>query len=137
MRIVLDTNVLVSGLLNPYGPPGRIVLLAAAGDVQLCYDPRILGEYLDVLSRPKFAFHPEQVEALLDQICAEGESVVPRPLGHPLPDPDDDMFLEVAIGAAVDYLVTGNIRHYPARSRGGILVISPTQFVAMWRPEET
>ena len=48
MKVVLDTNVLVSGLLNPYGPPGRIVQLAAAGELQLCLDARILAEYREV-----------------------------------------------------------------------------------------
>ena len=43
MRLVVDTNVLVSGLLSPFGPPGVIVNLIAAGRVRLCYDTRIFG----------------------------------------------------------------------------------------------
>ena len=64
MKIVLDTNVLVSGLLNPYGPPGRIVQMVAAGALQLCFDARIICEYRDVLVRPVFGFQAEHVEAL-------------------------------------------------------------------------
>ncbi len=55
MRIVVDTNVLVSGLLNPYGSPGRILDLVLSGRIQVLYDDRILEEYQDVLARPQLA----------------------------------------------------------------------------------
>ena len=129
MRIVLDTNVLVSGLLNPYGPPGQIVVLVAAGEVSLCFDARILAEYREVLLRPKFDFHARHVEALLEQIRAAGASAAAAPLRDPLPDRDDEPFLEVAIAAPADYLVTGNPRHYPAPLRGGVQVATPRKFI--------
>jgi len=129
VKIVLDTNVLVSGLLNPYGPPGHIVRMVAAGDLLLCFDARILCEYREVLLRPAFPFQSHQVDALLEQITAAGEPVAGRPLAHGLPDRDDAPFLEVAIAAAADYLVTGNPRHYPAGLRQGVRVVSPAQFV--------
>ena len=53
MRIVLDTNVLVSGLLNPNGTPGRILDLILGRYLTLLYDDRIIGEYSDVLARPQ------------------------------------------------------------------------------------
>ena len=56
MRIVLDTNVLVSGFLSPYGPPGAILRSILAGSITLCFDERILTEYRDVLTRGRFAF---------------------------------------------------------------------------------
>ena len=133
MRIVLDTNVLVSGLLNPYGPPGQIVEMAASGELSLCFDARILGEYRAVLLRPKFGFRPNHVEVLLEQIQAVGESVAASPLPHPLPDRDDEAFLEVAIAAAAEYLVTGNPRRYPARCRGVLQVVSPAGFLEIYR----
>jgi putative PIN family toxin of toxin-antitoxin system len=121
MMIALDTNVLVSGLLNPYGAPGQIVRMVAAGNVALCFDARILGEYREVLMRPKFPFRAEQIDALLDQIRAAGESVSPRPCPHALPDHDDEAFLEAALATGV-CLVTGNPKHYPARCREGVRV---------------
>ena len=133
MRIVLDTNVLVSGLLNPYGAPGRIVQMVAAGELALCFDARILCEYREVLMRPAFPFQAEQVDALLDQIGAAGEPAPARPLAWELPDPDDAAFIEVALAADADYLVTGNPRHYPARCCGGVNVVSPMKFVEMVR----
>lgn len=91
---VLDTNVLVSGLLNPHGPPGRIVDLLLAGSLQLLFDDRILDEYREVLLRPRFGFAPEEVTALLDLLVAEGEPVLAEALGLELSDPGDVPFLE-------------------------------------------
>jgi putative PIN family toxin of toxin-antitoxin system len=133
MKIVLDTNVLVSDLLNPYGPPGQIVRMAAAGNLSLAFDARLLGEYGDVLLRPKFDFRAEHVEALTEQIRTGGTSASAEPLSRPLPDRDDEPFLEVAIAAAAGYLVTGNPRHYPAPLRGGVRVVTPTEFIEIIR----
>ena len=130
MRIVLDTNVLVSALLSPFGPPAEILRLVTTGLVRVCHDARILGEYRQVLLRPAFPFRPLQVESLLDQIEADGEPVTAFSLSHRLPDPDDEAFLEVALAAKARYLVTGNLRHYPLRSREGVQVVSPRAFVS-------
>ncbi len=135
MRIVLDTNVLVAGLLNPFGPPGRIVLMVAGGELTLAFDARILTEYREVLARPRFAFRGEEIDALLDQIASAGEAVIAAPLKERLPDPDDEAFLEVAVAAGVDYLVTGNSRHYPPSLCGGIRVVAPAEFLELFRAE--
>ena len=137
MRIVLDTNVLVSGLLNPFGSPGRIVQLVAAGELSLCYDARILCEYRDVLLRPGFGFRSDHVDRLLEQIRTAGEPVAAVPLAHRLPDRDDEPFLEVAVAAAAEYLVTGNLRHYPARARGDTRVLSPAAFLKIFQANRT
>ena len=63
MRIVLDTNVLVSGLLSPHRPPGEIVRLVSGGLVSLCLDARIVAEYRDVLARPRFGFDQAALRA--------------------------------------------------------------------------
>jgi putative PIN family toxin of toxin-antitoxin system len=133
MKIVLDTNVVVSGLLNPHGPPGQIVSMVAAGKLALYYDARILDEYLAVLSRSRFEFSIEHIEALLAQVRVVGELVAPRPLRQRLPDPEDEKFLEAAIAADAAYLVTGNLRHYPASSRQGIEVATPAEFLEVLR----
>ncbi len=132
MKVVLDTNVLVSGLLNPYGPPGRIVQVVASGELQLCLDARILAEYREVLRRPAFPFHGEEVDALLRQVHAVGEPVAAT-LAQALPDSDDEPLLEVAIGADAEYLVTGNIRHFAVNSRSGVRVVSPAEFLEICR----
>ena len=58
MRIVLDTNVLVSGLLHSQGNPGQVLALALAGAVQVCHDPRILAEYTGGPCTPPFPIQP-------------------------------------------------------------------------------
>lgn len=129
MNIVLDTNVLVSGLLNPHGAPGEIVRLVSAGSLTLCYDARILTEYRAVLFRPKFQFNTHHLDILLAQIQNTGRVIAAAPLPHHLPDPDDEPFLAVAIAAPAEHLVTGNIKHFPESTRQNIFVVSPTEFL--------
>jgi putative PIN family toxin of toxin-antitoxin system len=130
--IVLDTNVVVSGLLRPHSKPATILRLVATGVLRVAYDERILAEYREVLRRPKFPFSSEQIRAFLDQTEAEGEVVVALPLKSALPDPDDAPFLEVAVAAHADALITGNTRHYPARARQGMPVLDPAGFLDRW-----
>lgn len=130
MRIVLDTNVLVSGLLSPGGPPGRIVDLVAAARVTVAHDDRILSEYRAVLARPRLGIEPSEAAAVLDVIAYEGLYLSASPLDVELPDPDDLPFLEVAVGAVADALVTGNARHFrPLRGAHDAHVCSPAEFV--------
>lgn len=129
MRIVLDTNVLVSGLLNSYGACGGILGLLLEGRVTVCADARILMEYGDVLRRPELSIDPVRATAVLDFIAGVAEMHVGTALRNPMPDPDDAAFLEVALAAGVDALVTGNLRHFPARSRAGVSVLSPADFL--------
>jgi len=131
LRIVLDTNVLVSGLLNPHGAPGRIVDLLTSGDLVLLHDDRIIAEYREVLARPRFGFGGADVSALLGFIEWSGEAVVARPLGVVLPDPDDLPFLEVAAAGEADALVSGNTRHFkPTRGKHRVKVCDPARFWA-------
>ena len=117
MKIVLDTNVLVSGLLKRGGNPGEIVALALGGAVRVCHDTRILAEYAEVLSRPRFKFDPHHVRTVLSKIRADGLSVQSKVSVSGLPDADDASFLEVALSCGADYLVTGNIAHFPPSLR--------------------
>ena len=129
MRIVVDTNVLVSGLISPFGPPGILVSLVAGGTLQVCYDARILAEYREVLERPAFSFRPADINSLLSQIAIKGVRVAPKPLASRLPDAGDQPFLEVAVAAGVEFLVTGNLKHYPLCRREGVRVVSPREFL--------
>ncbi len=133
MRIVLDTNVLVSGLLSPFGPPGEVVRMLSSGAVTLCLDARILAEYDEVLARPRFGFDPDAVAALLDYVVFVGETAAPQPLAARLPDPDDEPFLEVALACGADCLVTGNLAHFPPESCWDVSVVSPAGFVERFR----
>jgi putative PIN family toxin of toxin-antitoxin system len=136
MRIVLDTNVLVSGLLSPFGPPAEIVRMVSSGELTLCLDARLLSEYADVLRHPRFQFDEDKVAALLDQIEHDGLLVAPGPLPESLPDPDDEPFLAVAIAGDAECLVTGNLDHFPARLRQGVRILSPAGFLKFYRKRD-
>lgn len=132
MNIVLDTNVLVAGLLTPFGPCGEIVRLVSAGALSLCYDARILAEYHEVLRRPKFKFDAEKTVSLLDYIEYRGCVTASTPLPAPLPDPDEEPFLAVAIAGRAVCLITGNSKHYPPKLRAGVKVLSPSEFITFY-----
>lgn len=135
MKVVLDTNVLVSGLLNPFGAPGKIVVMVSTGDLSLCYDARIISEYREVLKRPKFSFNQTLMNYLLDQISSCGVLVAASPLADDLPDPDDNPFLEVAWAGEARCLVTGNLKHYPNKLRHGVVVVSPNELLEIYRKQ--
>lgn len=127
MIVVLDTNVVVSAFLSPYGPPTRFVDAAVAGHLALAVDGRLLAEYRDVLTRPEFGFSAADVDVVLRVIALQARAVTAQPLAVRLPHRDDEPFLEVALAAEADALVTGNIRHYPVRARAGMAVLTPRE----------
>ena len=137
MKVVLDTNVLVAGMLarpGPPGPPGLILEALAAGDFELCLDDRILAEYLDVLSRRHLKIKDAAVPYLMHTVATRGHLVSAPRLDVRLPDPDDLIFLEVAVASQADYLVTGNLKDFPADKTQGIAVVSPRQFLDLITP---
>ena len=123
MRVVVDTTVLVAGLLSPFGRPGEMVRMIAAGSLSLLYDARIMAEYIQVLKRPKFSFSSEPIETLLDQVKAVGVIVASDPLSVRLPDEEDEAFLEVALAGRAECLITGNVKHFPSAARQGMRVL--------------
>lgn len=128
MKVILDTNVLVSGLLNPNGFPGIIIGLLLNGKIMVCYDSRIIFEYEKVLSYPRFHFDENDIIALIEYIKEQGSPVSAEPLKTRPVSPHDAMFLEVGLSSGAGYLITGNIRHYPHRING-LKVITPAQFI--------
>ncbi|MGE0422297.1 MAG: putative toxin-antitoxin system toxin component, PIN family [Reyranellaceae bacterium] len=128
IRVILDTNVVVSALLSPHGPPGLILDLVLDGALEVAQTPRIVAEYRDVLARPRFALDPAEVEHVLGFLENEGVAAIAPPWPMALPDPADGEFLACAAAAAA-ILISGNLRHFPARSRRGVDVMSPRAFV--------
>jgi putative PIN family toxin of toxin-antitoxin system len=130
MLVVLDTNILVSALLSPFGPPARVLDMVLGGDVQVAYDDRLMAEYREVLARPKFGFAPDDVATVLAFLETDGERVTAAPLPCELPDPDDLPFLEIAVQAGAA-LITGNTTHYPTTVRGAVSVLTPAEFLRL------
>lgn len=129
MKVVIDTNVLVSGLLKPHNHPGAIIRLLAGGKLQAVYDARILSEYWEVLHRPLFGFRPTDVEALLDYVKDSGLLITATPLKIHLSDPDDEPFLEAAMAEPGTILITGNKRHFPREACGKVILYNPAEFM--------
>lgn len=129
IRIVLDTNVLVSGLLSGRAAPGQIVELITTGEIELACDARILAEYREVLARPELGINQSDAEDVLQHIEHAALRVDPKPWPEEVPDPDDEPFLAVAEAARADCLVTGNLRHFPAKVRRSVHVLSPRQLL--------
>lgn len=111
---VLDTNVLVSGVLHPGRPGGQLLAHAVAGSFLPAYDARILAEYHEVLGRRKFGLPPTAVSDFVNEFIAHGVLVTPHSTPAGLPDPDDEIFYTVARQCADQIIVTGNHRHFPA-----------------------
>ena len=130
MRVVVDTNVLVSGVMNPHGPPGRIVDLMLSDAFVVLLDDRILSEYREVLLRPEFGFQHGDVDTLLDYLHRAGEHVLARHAELLLPDASDLPFLEVAASGHADALITGNVKHFkPRRGQHSVHVLTPAGFL--------
>lgn len=130
MRIVLDTNVLVSGLISTGAPPARIIDWLRASKLQLVVEDRILAEYADVLSRDYLReyFSVSAADDILEFLRHDSARVDSTVIIRSLPDPGDIPFLEVALTAAVP-LVTGNKKHFPAGSAAQCRVLTPREFV--------
>src|SRR5258708_6724550 len=114
IRVVLDTNIIVSALIQPLGPPARVFLLAAGGSIELCVSGEVYAEYEEVISRPRFRFTAYVISHALDTIRRNSLWVRPTERIHVCSDPDDDVFLECAQTAQANYLVTGNLKHFPS-----------------------
>ncbi len=134
MRIVLDTNVLVSAMLTGGGTADFALQLVLQGTVVLLADSRILAEYDEVTARPQFKFDDKERRLLLGILTDLAEPVVARPLRLALPDPDDRVFVEVAIAGGADAIITGNLKHFVLK-KGELLVpiLTPRQFVDRMR----
>ena len=115
---VLDTNVLVSAMLNWTSVPGVIVKEAISGNLTPVLHEKILEEYEEVLRRKKFPFLEEDIQALLKRLKERGVFWAPALIDEELPDKKDIIFYAVTMEAKQDedaYLVTGNIRRFPVR----------------------
>ena len=132
---VLDTNVVVSGLMSELGKPAKIIDLVLENHIQVAYDDRILGEYEDVLARPELRIRPARARAVIAHIELTGNLITPASLSAVgYPDPDDLPFAEVFITADADALITGNIRHFAPLIEKGLAVISPPLFLEKFFP---
>jgi len=124
---VLDTNVLVSGLLSAKGPSGRLIDAILARKLAIAFDDRILCEYREVLARPRFSFKAADVAAFWEILPFQRHLVAMPIEGLKASDDSDTKFLEVAAATESKILVTGNEKHYPEKTRGEVRILSPRE----------
>jgi uncharacterized protein len=133
LRLVIDTNVLVSAAIKPAGLQRTVLLLAMTKPARLYVSRPILEEYSDVLARPELKIRKGLRQQLLQLIRNHSHTVVPSRHLEVTSDPDDNIFLECADVARADYLVTGNQRHFP-RFWKKTKVITSREFISLAAP---
>ena len=113
LRLVIDTNVLVSAVLKPDELQRTVFLLATAKPARWYVSEPIMEEYAAVQARPELKIRKSLRLQFMQLIKNHSHSVIPSRLPQLTTDPDDNIFLECADAARADYLVTGNQRHFP------------------------
>jgi putative PIN family toxin of toxin-antitoxin system len=134
MRAVIDTNVIISGMRSTLGASHAVLMAIHRRQFTPVLSVPLVMEYEEVCKRPGLLPHlsVSQIDVILDQVCSRAHEQRIffhwRPF---LPDPDDDMLVELAIAAQAPIIVTSNLRDVaPARSLG-IQVLEPRDFIRM------
>ena len=128
---VIDTNVLVSALLNINSKPGKVLLSVFNEETRPLLNAEIIAEYRDVLARKKFHFPAETVDIVMNRLAAVSMNINAAEGEFPeITDPKDRCFFAVTMTGRLSedtLLVTGNIRHFPAKP----FVVTPAQFIEL------
>jgi putative PIN family toxin of toxin-antitoxin system len=130
MKVVVDTNVIVSGILKPEGLLAKVLNLVLSGKLLICADSRIINEYRNVLLRDKFGFPKKLVDDLIDFIESTAILVSPPPVLLDLIDEGDLPFIEVALFTNVP-IITGNEKHFQAID--GLTIYTPNDFLKLYK----
>jgi uncharacterized protein len=133
LRLVVDTNIVVSAALKPDGLQRTVFLLAITRPARLYVSQGILAEYRDVLSRPELEIRKGLRQQLLDLIRKRAQLVHPARTVRIADDPEDNKFIECADAARADYLVTGNVRHFPKFWKN-TKVVTSREFLSLVTP---
>jgi putative PIN family toxin of toxin-antitoxin system len=133
LRLVIDTNVVVSAALQPEGLQRTVVLLSMTKPARWYISEAILAEYAAVLARPEFRIRRSLRQQFLQLIRNRTHLVVPSRLRQITTDPADNMFIECADAARADFLVTGNQRHFPKFWKN-TKIISSREFLGVIAP---
>jgi len=128
IRVVIDTNVVVSGVLGDGGLPGSILDLAANKKIQMIVSPAIMEEYEEVLRRPRLKFAPARISAILAVIRATSKMVKPSTKLAISRDESDNRFYECAEAGGAGFLITGNTKHFPVNYKN-TRIVTPREFI--------
>jgi len=133
LRLVIDTNVVVSAALKSEGLQRTVVLLAMTKPALWYVSDAIVSEYAIVLARAELKIRRNLRHQLLQLIKNHTRVVSPSRLAQVTSDPADDMFVECADAARADYLVTGNQRHFPKFWKN-TKIITSSEFLSVITP---
>ena len=124
---VIDTNVLVSAIFAAHPDSATVIIREKImdGTIVPLYNAEIFDEYRDVLTRPKFHFPAELVDAVLDVILQKGLSLERTKTEEVFTDPKDVVFYEIALSKEGAYLVAGNTKHFPTTP----IVVTPAELL--------
>ncbi|REA02885.1 putative toxin-antitoxin system toxin component, PIN family [Haloferax sp. Atlit-6N] len=135
VTVVFDTNVLISGL-GFGGKPKECIDLAVMGDVQMVISEDALDEFRRVLTYDRLPFDEEEQQTLPDDLIRlTGAEVINPEVSVEVieDDPDDDIFLECALAAGADYIVSGNDHLLDEHPFRGIKIVEPAEFLTLIR----
>jgi uncharacterized protein len=130
LRVVLDTNIVVSGLLSPKGSPSAILDAATSKQFRCFVSESLIEEYSDVLARSDLGLDQRRVARFIRDFRKVALLVAPRQKALVARDPDDNMVMECALEAEADFVVTGNTRDFPLNFRG-VRVVTPRDFLVV------
>lgn len=138
MRVVLDTNVIVSGLLWQ-GTPGEIFTLARENQITICTSSEIVEELSEILQRPKFKTKLARTKRSIAEIVAgflefaEQHLTTRFPFSQVLADPSDDMFLACAVAVGAAFIVSGDTHLLRLKTFQGVSIVSPNEFLRQFK----
>ena len=128
IRVVLDTNVIVSALVFG-GVPRSVLEMAAAGRCKLFYSEAIQAEVRRVLA-DKFGWGSATLRDVLPIVWGMGELVEPQAVVHAVPDdPDDNRIVECAMAAQASFIVSGDRHLLTLGKYKSISIVSPRHFI--------
>jgi len=131
LQVIIDTNVLVSSLIQHSYPFLIVDFLIKSSNSSICISMKISNEYNDVLFREKFTKYAEffsNAKDLLSDLEEKAEMFYPDVTLDILEDKSDNKFLELAETCNADYLITGNLRHFPMREYKKTKIVTPKEF---------
>ena len=130
-KIVVDTNVIVSSLIQRSYPYRIIYELFIDDRFTLCVSEKLMAEYYEVLSRPKFNRFPDflsKAESLLADIESKAKKFTPRITIDLITDKDDNMILELADECVADFIITGNTKDFTFTKYKNTKIVSPKEY---------
>ena len=132
VKLVVDTNLVVSALLKPQSNPALVISLILRGDCSLCLTQDIMTEYAEVLAREKFQrLDRPKVNELLSKLKKLALWIEPKVSLHEVvQDPADNTLLECALEAKADFFITGNIHHFPFKKYRQTLIVTAAEFMS-------